>query len=387
VLDEDGNPVPDVKVIATSKALPEYETSTTTNKKGKFLFSHVDGTKVYQYRFEKEGYQTMVENVKPTIGGVISLEFTLHPPMSEAEGSPGGGLQSADTRAILTYNEGAQAQEEGDLDLAEKRFREALEIDPTLGAAFAALAGIAHTRGDYSEAASLAEQALEIDPNDARALHIRYDAYRQLGDTEKAEQAAKDLQAAGGSSDAAKRIYNEGAEAYNSGDLDTAATKFQEAITLDPTLTRAYIVLAGIHLRKGDFPAALQTADQALVIEPENVDALKLKYDAARGAGDSDAVESALTTLGKVDPEWAATGLYDHAVELFNAGNQAAAAAALEEVVKVDPDHAKAHYWLGMSLFNTGEVERAEEHLRKFLELAPDDPDAPLAKEILQYSN
>jgi Tfp pilus assembly protein PilF len=70
---------------------------------------------------------------------------------------------------------------------------------------------------------------------------------------------------------------------------------------------------------------------------------------------------------------------------MFNAGNMAGAQQALEQALQADPDLPKAHYTLGLAYANTGDSAKAKEHLQRFLELAPDDPDAATAKEMLDY--
>jgi tetratricopeptide (TPR) repeat protein len=249
------------------------------------------------------------------------------------------------------------------------------------------LAGIAHQRGQYEEAAAEAEKALELDPADARAMQIRYDAYRLAGDKEKAAEAAQALAQTGALADTARRIFNEAAALYNSGDMAGAKAKFLEAVQLDPNLIQAYSVLAGIYLRENNMAEAGAMATELLERDPENVNALKIKYDTARHLGDSEGAKEALKGLATADPEWVATGLHEVAVELFNGGQQAEAAAAFEEVIEVRPDHPEAHYMLGLCYFNTGDVPAAKEHLTKFLELAPEHQDAPVAREMLKYAN
>jgi tetratricopeptide (TPR) repeat protein len=393
VLDHEGNPIAGVKIIITTPQLASFNVEKKTNKRGKFVMGHNDATMTFEYRFEKEGYQTLVERVKPQPGGVINLEFVMMPPEAAAAAAAaaasaegGGGLAGGD-RAVMAYNEGVQAQEAGDLMLAKKRYLEASEIDPGLAAPYTALAGLAVDAGNLAEAAELTEKALELDPSDYRALHIRYDAYRKSGDTAKAEEAAAALREAGGAESAAKRIFNEGAVAYNEGDLAAAKAKFLEVVRLDPSLTQAYGVLAGIYLREGNPQQAGEMAAEVLAREPDNANALKIRYDTARVTGDEAAVQETLAKLAEVDPQWAATGLLDHAVELFNANKLDEAAVALEGVLEADPDNPKAHYWLGLCQFNSGNTEDAKVHLSRFIELAPDDPDAAVAREMLQYAN
>jgi tetratricopeptide (TPR) repeat protein len=383
VVDINDEPIKDVKITVTCPDLEGYKLEATTNKKGRFMLSHVDGTRTYLYRFEKEGYQTLVEQIKTQLGIVNSFTFVLRPPDAGEAGQTEGALGPSQ-RAIYTYNEGVTAQQAGDLDLAEERFNNAVTIDPTMAAGFTALAGVAHQRGNFEAAATHAEKALELDPSDMRALQLRHDAYRQLGNTEKAAEAAAAMKQAGVSSEAAVRIYNEAAELYNAGDFESAKAKFKEVIELDPTQVQAYLILGILYLKEGKPGEADAVANTILELSPGHTDGLKIRYDAARQMGDSVKAKQALEALVTADPEWAAGGLFEIGVNLFNAGDQAEATSAFETVLSAQPDHPRANYFYALCLF-ASDQQKAGEHLRKFIELAPEDPDVAVAKEMLSY--
>jgi tetratricopeptide (TPR) repeat protein len=390
VTDSAGDPIPGVKITVTTPEMSTFHLEKSTNKKGKYTIAVADATVVYDVRLEKEGYLTLVDRVKASVGGFSTRDFTLLKP-SEAQvqgatppGGEGAGGTAGLSRAAMAYNEGADAQAAGELDKAAERFREASQLDPTMAAPYTGLASVALQRGQYPEAAAMAEQALGIDPSDFRALHIRYEAYRQLGDAAKAAEAAAALKEAGGGGAAARRIFNEAAEAYNSGDPATAKAKFEQVLALDPELVPAYLALGGLYLADGQTAAAGSMAEEVLKREPGNVRALQIRYESARLAGDAEGAKSALAALAEADPEWAATSLYEQAVQLFNSDQAAAAKGLLEQVLASNPGHAKAHYTLGLVLLNLGEVESAKAHLSRFLELAPEDPDAATAGAMLE---
>lgn len=394
VVDKDGAALQGVTATVTSQELTTFKQVKTSDKRGKFTIAVADATLTYDIKLAKEGYVPLVDKVKAPAGGFATKEFVmLKPgqvgapaaaPTPSATGSNAAASTGGD-RAVTTYNEGVDAQSAGDLDLAETRFREAANLDPTLAAAFTGLAGVAMQREQYQEAASFAEQAIAIDPGDFRALQLRYEAYRQLGDAAKTADAAEALQKAGGGEAAAAMLFNEGAEAYNSGNLAVAKSKFEQVVVLNPELVQAHVALGAIYLRDRQYPAAQKEAEAALQREPNNIKAMQIRYDAARLGGDMATAKATLDTLVQADPEWAATGLFQHAVELYNKNQTAEAITALEEVLKVRPDHARAHYILGLALFNTGDMAGAKQHLQRFLELTPDDPDAAVAKEMLGY--
>ena len=315
------------------------------------------------------------------------VDYVLPPATADEQAAAEKAALSGAGRAVLVYNEGVEAQRTGDLETAAKKYQEAATINPELAAAHTSLAAVAHLQGDFPTAAAEAEMALAIDPTDVRAMQLRFDSYRQSGDTVKAEEAAKALQNAGGASETAAQIFNEGAEAYNSGDVAAAITKFQQAAALDPTLIQARLVLAKVLYSKGGLSDALTWAEEVLVLEPDNKEALQIAYDSALQLGQTEAASRALDQLVASDPQWATTGLFQQAVDLYNAGKTDEAVQALEKVLEVEPDHARAHYMIGVALFNTGETAAAADHLRRFIELAPDDPDATIAKDLLAYAN
>lgn len=385
--DQAGNPVEGVQVTAVSPGRENFKIEKTTNKKGKFTLAFTDSTASYVIELKKEGYQTIVAPVNPVPGQTRLVEYVLLPATGDEQAAAQRAALTGAGRAILVYNEGVEAQRAGDLELAAKKYNEAAAMNTELAAPRTALAAVAHMQGDYPAAAAEAEQALAIDPTDARAMQIRYDAYRLAGDKEKAKEAAQALKELGGLGETAARIFNEGAEAYNSGDMATAISKFQEAADLDPSLVQARLVLAKLFLSQGNLSGALARAEEVVALEPGNGEALRIAYDSALRLGDTEKAATALDGLAVADPEWAATGLYQLAVELYNQDQTEAAAQALERVLKADPDHARAHYLLGVAQFNTGQTESASEHLKKFIELAPDDPDVAIAKDLLSYSN
>jgi tetratricopeptide (TPR) repeat protein len=382
VFDMEGNPLEGVTVTVTAPDLEDFEIVKTTNKKGKFMVTHSDVGRTYLYTLSKEGYQTTRQEIQPAAGGTMMAEFRLPPPKAEQ----GPSAPTGKNRAIKTYNEGVAAQDMGDLELAAEKYREAAKIDENLAAAYTALSAVHHLQEEYEKAAAAAEQALAIDPNDVRALNLRYDAYRAMGDTEKAKEAEEDLRAVGDLGEVAKRVYNEAVEAYNAGDVATAMSKFLQVVNLDPELVQAYVILGALYLQQDSAAQALSMAKNATAREPGNVQALKIQYDAARKLGDTAAANAALDGLVEVDPEWVASSLFEHAVEMYNNGNLALAEAELESVLEAKPDHARAHYFLGLVQFNQGNSDRAVELLKRFIELAPEDPDVTSAKEMISYA-
>ena len=68
---------------------------------------------------------------------------------------------------------------------------------------------------------------------------------------------------------------------------------------------------------------------------------------------------------------------------LWNAGKIPEAKAQFEQAVKLDPNMAEAHYWLGMAIVNAGNTAEAKPHFETYLKLAPTGQYAETAKSIV----
>lgn len=385
VLDENGNPIEGVEVSVTSDEIA-FDQHFTTDKKGRFSIIFVDATLTYNFKFVKEGYRTTVVPLKPKVGQNLRQEFTVPSNSAPARAGEPPPAETAKSKnpAINVFNEGVTAFQSGDLETAKAKFHEAMEMSPDLVQPYSALAGIYLDAKDYEQAAAMADKVLELQPDDTRALRVLYDAYRGTGNEAQAEAVLKRLKAVDKGTDTAIRVFNEGAEAARLGDLETAKKRFQEALEVDPELAPAYAALATVHLTQSHYAEALAAADKALELDPGRPDALRSKFWAYRGLGDEANAQTVFQELLAEDPQGTAKSLFDRGVEMFNAGNVDGARGAFEQALQADPTHAKAHYMMALCLINNAENAKAKEQLQKFLELAPDDPDAGLAREMME---
>lgn len=387
VVDSEGNPIQGAHVVLTTPALEDFEDTYTTKKNGRFTAVVVDATKTYDLRIEADGYRPHETQVKPTPGDIVRQEITLYKtdeaaPQDEGQmqAPPTGGL----TDAQKAYNAGVQATQEGDQDAALAQFEEASELDPELTEAHQARANVYLARGEYEKAADAAEQVLALKPEDVRAMEIAFDAYQSLGEEEKAEQYLAKLTEIGGGN-LAPRFFNAGVAALNMGDRETAAEKFERALDEDPELVAAWAALAVVRLQLEDFEGSLEAARKALELDPENDRAQRMQYQALRFLDRNDEAQAAFDALSPQDRADALKLQYNEATELFNAGETQKAMVLFQDVLAAEPDHARAHYMMGLSYVNLGETAKAKEHLQRFVELAPDDPDAATAKEMINY--
>jgi Tfp pilus assembly protein PilF len=232
VVDEAGAPIAGAKAVLT-RAGTGYKLEKTTDKKGQFTLLILDATQEYQIRVEKEGYMPMEGPVKPKIQDTVRLTFTL----AKAAPAPDPAVKAAlegGEKAVLAYNEGVNLLKGGNNAAALPKFEEAASLDPKLPEPHAVVAELSLELGEPSKALAAADRFLELRPGDVRGLQIRYDALKKLGDKEKTRAALEALAAADRSEETAVRLYNEGAEATRTGDLDQAAVWFRHALAIAP---------------------------------------------------------------------------------------------------------------------------------------------------------
>jgi tetratricopeptide (TPR) repeat protein len=384
VKDAEGNPIEGAKVTAVCEELPKFLQEVVTKRKGQAALAFVDATKVYTVTIEKEGYTKVEIPIKAELRTTTEQEVVLQ--VRGEEVAPSGDAPRRFTAAEKTYNTGVEMLQAGDLEGAKAQFNEALAKDPDLSAAHAALAAIYLEQKNYDQAISEANAFLAENPDHPTAYQTLYEAYRRKGDTAKAQEALAKMSALeGGGGDSAVLLYNEGVEALRAENLSTAQARFEAALAADPELAPAFLGLAKIHLSRGEFAEAAARADQLLALEPNDYAGLLASYEANSELGNQEKVDAAFAQLSANHPEQVGQLFYDKGIELFNAGNARAAVTQLERALEAQPELVKAHYHLGLACINTGETAKAKQHLQQFLDMAPDDPDAGSASEMLSF--
>jgi tetratricopeptide (TPR) repeat protein len=388
VVDENGEPLAGVEVHITADEIA-YEKTLTTKKNGNITLLVVDATRSYTFQFTKEGYRPVQEQVKLTPGDVTRKTFTV-PSLEAAPMAPSAEQVAAvegRNKAVKAFNEGVRLMQSGDSAAAKEQFLEAARIDAEMPQPLSALAGLYLDEKDYAQAVAAADKLLALDPDNPRALQIQYDAYVEMGDKANAAAALDRLSALeGGGTDAAVRVFNQGAEAARVGDVDTALARFEKAAELDPELAPAHAALAGIYLDRDEHQKAVEAAEAALGIDPDLVEVQKIRYEGYRRMGQEEKAKEVFAEMAESDPEGLAETLYENGRRAFDAGNAEQARVAFEQALQADPDYARAHYMLGLVYVNLGDGAKAKEHLQKFIDMAPDDPEVATAREMLQYA-
>lgn len=200
-----------------------------------------------------------------------------------------------------------------------------------------------------------------------------------------AAEESGDVDAEAAAKGSAINVFNLGVQALNAGQVEEAIAHFKEAIEKKEDLGNAWAALARAYYEKKSYQDAVETAEKAITLEADIDSMNQILYTSYSALGDDKKAEAALAKLKESDPERAGKNMFNEAADLYNNGQMAEARAAFEKILEVSPDEAKAHYMLGLVLVGMEENSAAKEHLSRFIELAPDDPDAATAREMIQY--
>jgi tetratricopeptide (TPR) repeat protein len=415
VLDPGNKPVAGAKVVITSPEF-KYSQEKTTDSAGKFTALILDATRKYTIRIEKEGFTPYEAPLEPKLGENVRVTYNLGQVVKGGAAPAGAGgapeALSGANQAITTYNEGVVAFQKNDNETAVTKFQAAAALDPKNATIQAALAEVYLAQSKFTESLAASDSYLQLEPGKVRGVKDRYDAYKGLlAQARAAKNAAKieeysaktklamdALIVAAPGRETAVRLFNEGAEATRDKRPADAEAAFRRAIEVDPTLENAYSALSDFAIAKKNYDESLALADRLAKADPQSPEPNTLRYNTykqmseeARVKKDTahfkeyDAKAKAAFAAAQASGQGAsADSLFRQGVKLFNNNQFPQALAAFEQAVTVDPKFAKAYYMLGLSYANSGDTAKAKESLKKFVELAPADPDAKSAKEMIE---
>ena len=178
-------------------------------------------------------------------------------------------LGPAPDTATRVFNYGVGDLREGKREAAVARFEAAIDMDPTLGAAYAGLASLFLEDGLYDKALESADRLLAVDPGSAEGLGIRYEAYRRMGDEVNMKLALGELQAADPDR-IADAYYQQGLLLFNEGNAAGAVSAFERVISADPEHARAYYQLGRSYLSAGDYEKGKQFLERFIEMAPND---------------------------------------------------------------------------------------------------------------------
>ena len=274
--------------------------------------------------------------------------------------------------------------EHGQVDEAELLYVRAAVVDDSAAVAYG-MGRVAEERGEYAEAIAQFQRALTLQP---RASVIHYNlgqAYRELGEFDRAEEA---LARSGPNRVAmADPLMHElttlaigalphldrGHAAAREGRLADAESAYRQAVAADATNVRAHESLATLLVRRGDPEGAIEHFGVAVRLDPENAQA---QSDLGLLLAELGRNDRALEHLGRaveLDPGNGEARLGLGAV-LAQTGSFEEAVVELLAALGQVPESRRTprlHFGLAEALVRTGRLEEAVPHYARARELDP----------------
>lgn len=374
VTNEGGKKLRDVAVTAVLEGGTDVVATATTNKKG-----------IAKADFPAAGFYILTMNADgyPEQTARIEIRDAMNTTFSAVLLSDESFRQQ---QSVDAFNAGVTAlRTPGKEGEALANFEKAVEINPELADAYRLIAILATSDENLDKAEPAVNKFLELRPDGVAdvALAAHY-VFRNTGRMDELGPVREALIATGGSlaTDVAASTFNEGVAFLRDEETDKARERFVEATLVAPNLSVAHRSLAALEFNENDYEAALPHLNRLLEIRPDHRDGNRMAFFANHRLGNTDAALVAGKAWAQADDN-AVEEISSQAVQFFENNEFAPAQQLMELALGIEPDSAYANYTMGRVLAGAGNIPKAKEHLRRFLELAPDHPEASSAQAML----
>lgn len=146
-------------------------------------------------------------------------------------------------------------------------------------------------------------------------------------------------------------------------EIRKALADFEQVVALDPENEAGYVDRAAAELELNDIQATLADSEHALRLNPESDRAHNLKGVCLRSQGHVTEALAEFTRAVSLDANL--DNLYQRAATYQQMGRHAEALADLNRAVQIDPANAEAYFARAASKRQTGDASGAEEDHRK----------------------
>ena len=237
------------------------------------------------------------------------------------------------------FQQAVTAHQTGDLDAAERGYRQLLSNVPDHVSSLTNLASIIARRGDTQEAEALYLQAITAAPNHTDAHFNLGNLYRRLGR------------------------------------LREAAIRYEDVIRITPNSPAALVNLGLAVSQNGEWSRAVDCFARAASVAPNLPDPLHYLADALARCGRRAEAVAALRESVTRFPD-SPRGHQNLGIQLAASGESEDAITAFERALALNPDYAEAHNALGVVQENIGRTDGAQAAYRQAIRLRPDFADA-----------
>ncbi len=164
---------------------------------------------------------------------------------------------------------------------------------------------------------------------------------------------------------------------FKSGNLDEAEADLRELAKENPNDELVNYYLGQVLLQKKDYGAATEALEKAVAAARFQLGIAHM-YDDKLPEAVAD-FEAAMPSEQN-NPDF----FLHYGMTLLKQNKSDDAAQKLNKALELDANDAYAHYYLGLAENNLGRADLMLVHFRKFLELAPDTPEAARVRSLLR---
>jgi tetratricopeptide (TPR) repeat protein len=261
VLDAQGQPVADAKVLIEFQGGITRKFETKSNKKGEYMQV---GMQPGPYRFTatKEGYQPAVVEFRITLGDPTEIPpFKLN---SAAQAAQQPGSAAAELRE--GFQKAVELQSAGKLDEAEAAYKAIIAKTPDIPEVYQNLGAIYALKKDFPSAEAAFLKGLELNPDSADIAAQLAKLYQDNGQPEKAMELMSKSASANPAD--AKAQFNQGIFLLNAQKNEEAIAAFEAAIKADPGMAEAYYRLGALMVGQAKIPEAIAHLEKYLSMNP-----------------------------------------------------------------------------------------------------------------------
>jgi len=264
---------------------------------------------------------------------------------------------------------GLAQYQRGNLEGAEKKFRQVILVDNRNIHGLNLLGMICVNTGRHEEAVQLITDALKISPIDAQAQGNLGLAYQRMGNLKLAESCFRKSIELGGKN---RTIFNSlGNVLRESGRASEAVQVYESTLKVDGNYPECWSNLSQALVELGEFGDAFKAVSRALQIDPSLAEAHNQMAEIYRNIFKYDLAISAYKKSLELRPT-----LYESMLGLATVYRESedvgAALEVLNRLISLEPRHAKAHAALGILKEQIGDTVAAADCFKKSIELAPD---------------
>jgi len=264
VLTEDGQPIPNVKVLCQHATYgAKFELS--TDEKGKWVAANIRGGEWY--------IDFMVEGYEPKKISTAVSEVVRGKPIEIALKRTKKSVVSEKVSKLLV--KGNELFDQKKYEEAIQEYQNILMENPGIYKINQNIGNAYYELGDYDSAIKHYEMVLEKEPDATEVLISLGNIYLEKGESEKGLDYFRKIDVE--SITDPVTFYNIGTSFFNKGEIDKAIEYYNKSVTMDPTLSDAYYQLGLCYVNLNEKDLAKESFQKFLKLAPDSEKASTVK--------------------------------------------------------------------------------------------------------------